>query len=180
MRKYELVCILDPQVGDGRFDEVIEKYENHLKSNGAEIAHIDRWGMRKMAYTSPSLKKRSQGYYVLFQFEAESGVIAPMESEMLIDEAVLRHLIVGIEGEFLRVPELAPESILDPPPPRGPRDRGGRPGGRPDRGEGGGRFSRDREERKPPKENAGDANGAEDAGDADNKGDNGDDEKTEA
>ncbi len=173
MRKYELVCILDPQVGDGRFDEVIEKYENYLKSNGAEIAHIDRWGMRKLAYTSPSLKKRSQGYYVLYQFESEGGVIAPMESEMLIDEAVLRHLIVAIDGEFLRVPELAPESILDPPPPRGPRDRGGRPGGRPDRGEGG-RFSRDREERRPPRADAGD-------GDSGDNGDNGgNDEKTEA
>jgi len=176
MRKYELVCILDPQVGDGRFDEVIEKYENHLKSNGAEIAHIDRWGMRKLAYTSPSLRKRSQGYYVLFQFESESGVIAPMESEMLIDEGILRHLIVAVEGEFLRVPELAPESILDPPPPRGPRDRGGRPGGRPDRGEGG-RFSRDREERRPPREDASEAKGAADAAPADN---GGDDEKTEA
>jgi small subunit ribosomal protein S6 len=179
MRKYELVCILDPQVGDGRFDEVVERYENYLKSNGAEIAHIDRWGMRKLAYTSPSLKKRSQGYYVLFQFESESGLIAPMESEMLIDEAVLRHLIVAIDGEFMRVPELAPESILDPPPPRGPRDRGGRPGGRPDRGEGG-RFSRDREERRPPRADASEAKSAEGSGDAD-KGDKGDDgEKTEA
>jgi len=164
MRKYELVCILDPQVGDGRFDEVVEKYENYLKSNGAEIAHIDRWGMRKLAYTSASLKKRSQGYYVLYQFEAEPGVLAPMESEMLIDEAVLRHLVVAIEGEFLRVPELAPESILDPPPPRGPRDRGGRPGGRPDsRGEG--RFSRD--DRRPPREDADAAEKADDAEGAD-------------
>jgi len=178
MRKYELVCILDPQVGDGRFDEVIERYENYLKSNGAEIAHIDRWGMRKLAYASASLKKRSQGYYVLFQFEAEPGVLTPMESEMLIDEAVLRHLIVAIEGEFMRVPELAPESILDPPPPRGPRDRGGRPGGRPD-SRGDGRFSRDREDRRPPREDAADAKDAGDAGDADS-GDKGNDEKTEA
>ena len=126
MRNYELVCILDPQVGDNKFDDVVEKYENFLKAQGAEIAHTDRWGMRQLQYTSPSLKKRRQGYYVLYQFVAEPATIPPLESELGIDEGVLRHLIVLIEGEFLRVPELAPESVLTFGPPHRDR-RDGRP-----------------------------------------------------
>jgi len=136
MKNYELVCIFDPQIGDNRFDEVVERYENYLESNGAEIAHIDRWGMRKLAYTSPSLKKRRQGYYVLYQFVAESNLIDPLEQDLRLDEGVLRHLLVSVSGEFLRVPKLAPESLIEesfPPrererrrgPERPPQTRGG-------------------------------------------------------
>ena len=132
MNNYELVCILDPQVGDNRFDEVVEKYESYLKSNGAEIAHVDRWGLRKLAYTSPSLKKRRQGYYVLYQFTAEPTLINPLEQDLRLDEGVLRHLVVSVKGEFLRVPELAPDTILETSGP--PRDRErGRPSDRPPR-----------------------------------------------
>ena len=123
MKNYELVCILDPQFGDRYFDETIERYENHLKSNGAEIANIDRWGLRKLAYTSISLKKRRQGYYVLFQFAAESELIIPLEQQLKLDEGVLRHLVVAINGDFMRVPQLLSEdAIMGEMSPRRDRD----------------------------------------------------------
>jgi len=128
-KKYELVCILDPQVGETQFDPLVEKYENLLKANGSEIVHIDRWGLRKMAFTSAGLKRRQQGYYVLFQLEAPSvEALAPVEHDLKMDESVLRHLVVAVTGEFLRVPTLAPEDvyIFTAPPRRDRRDRGPR------------------------------------------------------
>ena len=122
MKNYELICILDPQIGDARFGEVAEKYENYLKSSSAEVAHIDHWGLRKLAYSSASLKKRQQGYYVLFQFAAEPASISSLERELLLDEEILRHLVVSAQGEFLRVPQLLPESALFPERPS--RDNG--------------------------------------------------------
>ena len=114
MKNYELVCILDPQIGDGRFGEVAEKYEKYLKSGSAEVVHTDHWGLRKLAYSSASLKKRQQGYYVLYQFTADPTSISGLERELTLDEEVLRHLVVGIQGEFMRVPQLLPESALFP------------------------------------------------------------------
>lgn len=128
-RKYELVCILDPQVGETQFDPLVEKYENLLKANGAEIVHIDRWGLRKLAFTSAGFRRRQQGYYVLFQLEAPSiETFGPVEHDLKMDESVLRHLVVAVSGEFLRVPQLAPEDvyIFQPPPRRDRRDRGPR------------------------------------------------------
>ena len=149
MRNYELVCIFDPQVGEAKFDEMVERYEGQLKSGGAEMAHIDRWGLRQLAYNSASLKKRRQGYYVLFQFCSEPSVIRPLEHDLKLDEGVLRYLLVTVEGEFLRVPQLAPESIIYEG--SRSRDRGGPGdrGGRSDRyhGRGGGRGDRDDRER---------------------------------
>ena len=112
MKNYELVCILDPQLGDTNFEELIEKYENHLKSNGAEVSHIDRWGLRKLAYSSVSLKRRRQGYYVLYQFAVEPVLLPPLEQILKLDEGVLRYLVTAVQGEFLRVPQLAPDSEI--------------------------------------------------------------------
>jgi small subunit ribosomal protein S6 len=112
MRNYELVCILDPQASEGQLEGVIEKYDHYFKANGAEVVNVDRWGLRRLAYTSANLKKRRQGYYVLYQFKSEPGVIDLLEQELKLDEAVLRYLVVGVEGDFLRVPTLASEDIL--------------------------------------------------------------------
>ena len=34
-KKYELVCIFDPQLGDAAFEPLVEKYEAQLKAVGA-------------------------------------------------------------------------------------------------------------------------------------------------
>ena len=93
-KKYELVCIFDPQLGDAAFEPLVEKYEAQLKAVGAEIVNIDRWGLRKMAYTSAGLKQRQQGFYVLYQFTAESDSMGDgLLHELKMDEGVLRHLL---------------------------------------------------------------------------------------
>ncbi len=128
-KNYELVCILDPQLGEKQFDGAVAKYENLLKANGAEVAHIDRWGLRKLAYTSVKMKKRQQGYYVLFQFAGEPDLLGALHRDLKLDEGVLRYQIVAVKGEFLRVAQLPADVLLHAREERrGPR---------------GGRFSRE-------------------------------------
>ena len=129
MRKYELACVLDPQIGDAQFDKVVEKYESLLTSNGAEIAHIDRWGLRKMAYTSINLKRRQQGYYVLFQYTAGTDLLALVEAAIKLDETVLRHLVTSVKREFLRIPQLAPDTVVEDSMVQRGGYRSGGPGG---------------------------------------------------
>ena len=139
-KKYELVCIFDPQLGDAAFEPLVEKYEAQLKSVGAEVVNIDRWGLRKMAYTSAGMKQRQQGFYVLYQFTADSDSIGEgLLHELKMDEGVLRHLLVTVSGEFVRVPQLAPENVFVYSRPE--RDFRGGPGGSR------GRFRSDRERR---------------------------------
>ena len=149
-KKYELVLILDPQVGDTQLEASIEKYKTQLESAGAEVVNVDNWGLRKLAYTSMALRRRQQAFYVLYQFEGAAEILSPIEAALRLDEAVLRHLLLTVDGEFLRVPQLAPENIYIYNPParphdrnRGPRrdrdDRRDGPGG--DGPGGGGRYS---------------------------------------
>ena len=130
MRNYELVCILDPQAGEGQYEQLVEKYEALLEEHGGQIVRIDNWGLRRLAYTSSSLKNRLQGYYVLYQFSAEPTAIEGLEQTLKLDEVVLRYLVTAVEGEFIHVPELAADNFLEEAfarPARGPRDRGGGP-----------------------------------------------------
>ena len=130
MRNYELVCILDPQAGEGQYEQLVEKYEALLEENGGQVVRTDNWGLRRLAYTSASLKNRLQGYYVLYQFSAEPTAIEGLEQTLKLDEVVLRYLVTAVEGEFIHVPELAADNFLEEAfarPTRGPRDRGGGP-----------------------------------------------------
>ena len=105
MKKYELVCILDPQVGEGQYEQAIEKYETYIKENGGEITQMDNWGLRRLAYTSASLKNRRQGYYVIFQFAVEPTMIDALEQTIKLDDGVLRYLLTGVDGDFIHVPQ---------------------------------------------------------------------------
>ena len=133
-RKYELVCIIDPQVGDGGFDPIIEKYQGKLEEQGGEIVNLDKWGTRKLAFISVSMKRRQHGYYVCYQFTAPPGDFESIQSELKLDEDILRYLLITIPGEFVRVPVLPPDTVyVREREERFSRGRGGPPGRRPDR-----------------------------------------------
>ena len=133
--------------------EVAESVRTDLLATG-EITQIDHWGLRRLAYTSASLKNRRQGYYVIFQFSAASTLIDQIEQTLKLDESVLRYLLTAVKGEFIHVPQLVPDNFLEEAfarPTRGPRDRGGPRRDRDDRGsrDRDDRGSRDRDDRGP-------------------------------
>jgi small subunit ribosomal protein S6 len=136
VKKYEVVLILDPQVGDTQLESAVEKYKAQLEAAGAEVINVDTWGLRKLAYTSMALRQRQQAFYVMYQIEAGGDILLPYEAALRLDEAVLRHLVISVEGEFLRIPQLAPENIFIYNPPARPHDRRGPRRDRDDRRDG--------------------------------------------
>ena len=111
MRNYELVLILDAQLGESSFEGVITRYEKQLTSTGGQMVNIDRWGLRKLAYPITK-KRRNQGFYVLFQFIGEPAQLGPLEEVLKVDEDVMRHMVTAVPGEFMRIPQLAPEGEI--------------------------------------------------------------------
>ena len=75
VKKYELVLILDPQVGDTQLEAAAEKYKAQLEATGAAVANVDNWGLRKLAYTSMALRQRQQAFYLLYQFEVRDPTV---------------------------------------------------------------------------------------------------------
>ena len=89
MNKYETVFILTPVLSDVQMKEAVEKFKALLVESGATITNEENWGLRKLAYP---IQKKSTGFYSLLQFDAESTVIAKLETQFRRDERVLRFL----------------------------------------------------------------------------------------
>ena len=94
MNQYETVFILTPVLSDDQMKEAVEKFKGILTKNGAEIINEELWGMKKLAYP---IEKKSTGFYVLVEFNAEPTVIKTLEVNYRRDERVIRYLTVKNE-----------------------------------------------------------------------------------
>jgi len=96
MRTYETMFIVNPEIVGDDHAALLEKFQNVLKQQGAEILKVEDWGTRKMAYP---IRKLSRGNYILFFFRAGSEVIAEFERRMRLDDAILRFQTIVHEKE---------------------------------------------------------------------------------
>jgi small subunit ribosomal protein S6 len=96
MRKYDTTFIIDGSLGSSERETLIEKYKSIIEKSGGSVDRIVRWGMRSLAYV---IKKRSQGYYVIFYYSAEPSLIKALEREMRINENILRYMTLVFDGK---------------------------------------------------------------------------------
>ncbi|MDE6338503.1 MAG: 30S ribosomal protein S6 [Muribaculaceae bacterium] len=94
MNHYETVFILTPVLSDDQMKEAVEKFNDVLKANGAEIVNEELWGLRKLAYP---IQKKSTGFYVLVEFEAEPTIVNKLEIAFRRDERVIRFLTFRLD-----------------------------------------------------------------------------------
>jgi small subunit ribosomal protein S6 len=105
-KKYETTFIIDPDLDESGFDERVEQYSGVIDSSGGEIAAVERWGMRKLAYR---INHKSQGYYVHIKFTSGPDVPRALEKAYRVDEGVIRFLTVLEPKPWRRFPP-RPES----------------------------------------------------------------------
>ena len=92
--QYEPVFILTPVLSDDQMKEAVEKFSKVLTDNGANIVSTEQWGLRKLAYP---IDKKSTGYYVLIEFDAEPATIKKLETAYRRDERVIRFLTFRLD-----------------------------------------------------------------------------------
>lgn len=93
MQEYETTFVIDSLIKHEEVEDIIEKTQKFIQNNGGEIINIDRWGKKRLAY---ELKKRQYGYYVLIEYKAPEHLNKILEREYMLDENILRYLIVKI------------------------------------------------------------------------------------
>lgn len=95
MIHYETLYVLHP-VHAARNQELKERFESVLTSQGAEITHFEEWGLRDLAYP---IQKQGKGYYNLIQFKASPGATQELERIMRLAEEVMRCLTVALDED---------------------------------------------------------------------------------
>ena len=93
MIKYETMVILDPNLEDEKKDATVETIKGIIEADGT-VSEVDVWGMKKLAYP---IQKKSEGYYVVMQFEASPELPKELDRRLKISDAVMRHIIVNKE-----------------------------------------------------------------------------------
>lgn len=94
MNQYETVFILTPVLSEQQMKEAVKDYEKFIKTEGAKMVSKEDWGLRKLAYP---IQKKSNGFYTLFEFQAEPSFVANLELKFKRDERVIRFLTVKMD-----------------------------------------------------------------------------------
>ena len=87
--KYELLYIIDQDMGEEGTAAIVEKFKALIEANGT-LTDIDEWGRRKMAY---AINDKPEGYYVLAHFTAAPDFPAELDRVLKITDGVIRSLI---------------------------------------------------------------------------------------
>ena len=95
MNQYEVMYVIDPALEDGARVELINRFSELVKKNGGEIDRVDEWGKRRLAY---AINYKTEGYYVLMNFESKPEFPAELERVMKITEGVMRCLTTAVEA----------------------------------------------------------------------------------
>ena len=91
MNNYETVFILTPVLSAEQVKEAVEGVKKELTDGGATIVNVEEWGMRKLAYP---IEKKSTGFYVLVEFDAEPTIVNKIETYFRRQDRVIRFITV--------------------------------------------------------------------------------------
>ncbi len=92
MRAYELVFIVHPDLDDSALKELVDRVKGWITDSGGQVAKIDLWGKRKLAYR---LRKQSEGQFVLLKTQLAPSFCAQLERNLRLQEPVLRFLLTA-------------------------------------------------------------------------------------
>jgi small subunit ribosomal protein S6 len=91
MREYEVMLILPPDAEDPVVDGVVERLTGVLSQRGGEVASVEKWGRRRLAY---EIAHQSEGSYVVVTFRSEPDAVLEIERVLTLADEVVRFKVV--------------------------------------------------------------------------------------
>ncbi|MBO2537524.1 30S ribosomal protein S6 [Rummeliibacillus suwonensis] len=95
MRAYELMYIIRPNIEEDAKKALVERFNEILTSNGAEIIESKEWGKRRLAYEINDFR---EGIYQIVKANADSKAIDEYTRLANISEDIIRHIAVREEN----------------------------------------------------------------------------------
>ena len=96
MTKYEIMFIVKATMEEDKIKKISEDLQKLLKTKTSKVIEFKEMGRKKLAYP---IKKEVSGYYYVMTVEADKESIHEFDRKISINENVLRHLIIKVEGE---------------------------------------------------------------------------------
>ncbi|MFD2045645.1 30S ribosomal protein S6 [Ornithinibacillus salinisoli] len=91
MRKYEIMYIIRPDMEEEAQTALVERFNNILTDNGAEIEKVDEKGKKRLAY---EINDYRDGYYVLINFSGDENAVNEFDRLAKFSEDIIRHIAI--------------------------------------------------------------------------------------
>ncbi|RYG73374.1 30S ribosomal protein S6 [Lentibacillus lipolyticus] len=91
MRKYEIMYIIRPDMEEEAQNSLIERFNNILTDNGAEIEKVDEMGKRRLAY---EINDYRDGYYVVIKFSGDENAVNEFDRQAKFTGDIIRHMAI--------------------------------------------------------------------------------------
>lgn len=111
-RIYESVIIINATLEDPQVDAEIEKVKDFIQKNNGEIRAIEKWGRRRLTY---AIKKKNNGFYVLYEFKAPGDIVTKLERQYQLNENIIRYLTVQLDKKALKAKEVGQKTPATEP-----------------------------------------------------------------
>ena len=90
MNKYESVIIINQNVEEETIKSLIDRFSTLINNDG-KLEKVDELGKKKLAY---EIDKNKEGFYVVFEFDANPSLIAELERNYRIADEVIKFITV--------------------------------------------------------------------------------------
>ncbi len=94
MRKYELVCVIQPDLDEAALNGVLDRVKGWITESGGSVDKVDVWGKRRLAY---EIRKQREGNYVLIDLSIPPTATSALEQNLRYTETLMRHLLTSVE-----------------------------------------------------------------------------------
>ncbi len=112
LNTYETIFILKPSLSEEETLVIIEKIKGIIEQQGGEIAAVENWGKRKLAY---EVQNERKGVYIVIHFKGPGTALREIERNYRISESIIKYMTIkiGIEklGQALPIKE---ERVFSP------------------------------------------------------------------
>jgi small subunit ribosomal protein S6 len=90
MRKYELVCLIQPDLDEAAVTGIVDRIKGWVTDSGGSIDKVDMWGKHRLAYM---IRKQRESTYVLFNVSMLPTATSSLEQNLRYTETVMRHML---------------------------------------------------------------------------------------
>jgi len=111
LHPYEIMMIFEPRLTEEEAAQLIGRLQDGFRDLGGEVAGVDNWGKRRMAY---EIRKQREGTYAVFQVRGEPATVKEFERQLKLNESVLRFLTVRLDERRSKASAAAgPEPVAE-------------------------------------------------------------------
>ncbi|MEO8180561.1 MAG: 30S ribosomal protein S6 [Deltaproteobacteria bacterium] len=94
-REYETIYVLRPDAGREASESISTRVLDVISKQHGALTKVENWGYRKLAYP---VKKHGRGVYVYLKYVGNGVLVAELERNLRIQDAVLKFQTVKISN----------------------------------------------------------------------------------